>query len=471
MSMNKNTNTEASEKDVWLYSTGNFANNIIFMMVSLYVMYYYTNILGISALAAGTIFMVARLVDAVTDPIMGAIVDRTNTKMGKYRPFITFGAPFLGIAFVMLFTTPDLGPTGKVIYAYVSYIFYSLTWTCVQIPQLALPIMLSNDVARRTKIQAIFQAFGAVASLVVQSFALPMLDAFGGQDNPQAWTKLIILYSVVATVIFILSAASVRKLDVYNPNSAKKKAQGQKLSFKDSVNAIVKNRALLCVLLAYGTDMFASQISNSVRMYFFKYNMGGRTDLISYIGYMGTIAAFAMLFFIGPFVKKLGKRVGIAIVEALCLILTLPLLFGAPSQNVFMVMLSLLSTTFLFNITNTMSRSAVLDAANYAEVKQGVACNALVSSTFTFVNKCCQAFSAFFAGAILESTGYNAELTQQAPSTLNAILYLMTLVPIAAYIFSLIGMWFYPLNRKDEIEMQEKIMEIRAKNLEESARG
>ena len=193
--------------------------------------------------------------------------------------------------------------------------------------------------------------------------------------------------------------------------------------------------------------------------------------MISYIGYMGTIAAFAMLFFIGPFVKKLGKRVGIAIVEALCLILTLPLLFGAPSQNVFMVMLSLLSTTFLFNITNTMSRSAVLDAANYAEVKQGVACNALVSSTFTFVNKCCQAFSAFFAGAILESTGYNAELTQQAPSTLNAILYLMTLVPIAAYIFSLIGMWFYPLNRKDEIEMQEKIMEIRAKNLEESARG
>ena len=87
MSMNKNTNTEASGKDVWLYSTGNFANNIIFMMVSLYVMYYYTNILGISALAAGTIFMVARLVDAVTDPIMGAIVDRTNTKMGKYRPF------------------------------------------------------------------------------------------------------------------------------------------------------------------------------------------------------------------------------------------------------------------------------------------------------------------------------------------------------------------------------------------------
>lgn len=115
---------EASEKDIWLYSTGNFANNIIFMMVTLYVMYYYTNILGVSAAVAGTIFMVARLVDAVTDPLMGAIVDRTNTKrIGKYRPFITFGAPFLGIAFVLLFTTPNLSASGKVVYAYVSYIF------------------------------------------------------------------------------------------------------------------------------------------------------------------------------------------------------------------------------------------------------------------------------------------------------------------------------------------------------------
>lgn len=464
MGINHSVKGEASEKDIWLYSTGNFANNLMFMTVTLYVMYYYTNILGITAATAGTIFMVARLVDAVTDPLMGSIVDRTNTKkMGKYRPFIVYGAPFLGIAFVLLFTTPNLDLTGKVIYAYISYIFYSLTWTCVQIPQLALPIILSNNVARRTRIQAVFQTLGALAAMVVQSWALPMLDLFGGQDNPQAWTKLIAIYAVVATAIFILSAFSVKKLDVYRPSTGND--QKTRLSWKDSINAIVKNRALLCVLLAYGTDMFASQISSSLRIYFFKYNLNGRTDLITYLGYVGTAATLVMLFFISPYVKKMGKRIGISIVEFLCLVFTVILLVAAPKQNIPLVMIAMIANTFLFSITNTLSRSAVLDAANYAEVKTGKPCNALISSTFTFVNKCCQAFSAFFAGTILSATGYNASLTQQAPGTLKAILYLITLVPIAAYICSLIGMYLYPLTRKGELEMEERIIRIRAEQM------
>lgn len=234
MTMNKNNvKTECSEKDIWLFSTGNIANCLIFNMVALYIMYYYTNILGVSAAVAGTIFMVARLVDAFTDPLMGMIVDRTNTKkMGKHRPFITYGAPFLGIAFVLMFTTPNISAGGKVIYAYISYIFYSLTWTCVQIPQLALPIMLSNNVARRTKIQAVFQFCGAIAGLIIQSYALPMIEAFGGQDDPAAWTKVISIYAVAATVLFILSARSVKDLDVYEYHAnAAKASGGQKLSF------------------------------------------------------------------------------------------------------------------------------------------------------------------------------------------------------------------------------------------------
>jgi len=456
--------TECTEKDIWLFSTGNIAICLIFNMVGLYIMYYYTNILGVSAAVAGTIFMVARLVDAFTDPLMGMIVDRTNTKrMGKYRPFITYGAPFLGIAFVMLFTTPNISAQGKVIYAYISYIFYSLTWTCVQIPQLALPIMLSNNVARRTRIQAVFQFCGAIAGLVIQSYALPMIEAFGGQDNPAAWTKVIVIYGVAATILFILSVQSVRKLDVYEFHKANEKAVGSsKISFRQMIDAVFKNRALMCVLLAYGTDMFASQITNSMRIYFYKYNMGGRTDLMVWFGWVGTIASVLMLFFVGVYVKKLGKRWGIALVEALCLVCSVVVLVAAPGQNAVLCTVALLASVFMFNFTNTLSRSAVLDAANYAEIKTGVSCNAVISSTFTFVNKCCQAFSAAFAGHILTWTGYNKDLVQQSDGTLQAILYLMTLVPIVAYICSLIGMWWYPISRKDELEMEEKLVEKRA---------
>ena len=468
MSGKINKSYEASEKDLWLYSIGNFSNNLIFMFVALYIMYFYTNILGLSAVAAGTIFMVARLVDAFTDPLMGMIVDHTNTKkFGKYRPYIMFGAPFLGVSFIMMFVNPGFSGGAKLVYAYAAYIVYSLAWTCVQIPQLALPIILSNDFAKRTRVQAIFQSFGAVASMVVTSWALPMLEKFGGMDSPEAWNMVCMIFAVLATILFILSSMSVRRLDVYNPNADKKKGENApKITFKERISVITKNRALLCVLLAYGTDMFASQISSSVRIYFFKYNMDGRTDLISYIGYAGTVIAFAMILFIQPFVRKLGKRIGITIMETLSIFASLLLLFAAPGKNVMLVMTSFILSTLLFSITNMLSRSAVFDAANYAQVKTGIDGNALVSSTFTFVNKCAQAFSAFFAGSILTSTGYRADLARQSDGTLQAILYLMTLVPIAAYICSLIGMYFYPLDKKGEKDLQEKMKQIRADELE-----
>ena len=468
MSTNNQTTKKATEAQYWLYSTGNFANNIIFLMVGTYITYFYTNILGIPAVMAGLIFMVARLVDAFTDPLMGIIVDKTNTKIGKYRPLIIAGAPFLGIMFVLLFTAPNFSVQGKIVYAFVTYIIYSLAWTIVQIPQLALPAVLTNDLAKRTRIQAIFQAFGSVASLIISAWALPILDRLGGQDDAGAWFKFTLIFGVISAVIFILSAMSVKDVDVYNPQP--KATQGQKKAFslKETFSVITKNKALLCVLIAYGTDMFAYQISNSLRMYFFKYNMGGRTDLITYIGYASTIIGFALVVFIQPFVKKTGKKMGIILIELLAVVVTLPMLITGlkGSYAISAVMFTYIAVTFTWTFNNMLSRSAVLDSANYAQITLGVDGTALVNSTFTFVNKCCQAFSMFFGGAILSATGYNAELTQQTPGCLKAILLLCTIGPIIGYIASIIAMYFYPLSRKGEIEMQEKLDQMSIQNSE-----
>ena len=411
---------------------------------------------------AGTIFMVARLVDAITDPLMGMIVDKTNTKYGKYRPYIIAGAPFLAIMFVLLFTAPNFSPIGKITYAFVTYIIYSLAWTIVQIPQLALPAILTNDLAVRTRIQAIFQAFGSAASLIITAWALPILDALGGKDNAAAWFKFTVIFGIISMIMFILSAMSVKDVDVYNPKA--KDVKKQKLTLRETFSVITKNKALLCVLIAYGTDMFAFQISNSLRMYFFKYNMSGRTDLITYIGYAQTAIGFAMVLFIQPFVKKLGKKIGIIGIEALAIVLTLPMLITGLMDNysVAMVMLTYIGIAFTWTINNMLSRAAVLDSANYAHVTTGVNGTALVNSTFTFVNKCCQAFSMFFGGAILSSTGYNKDLTQQSGSTLMAILLLCTVGPILGYIASLVAMYFYPMSRKDEIEMEKKLDSLTA---------
>lgn len=467
MAENKQAKPKATEAQYWMYSTGNFANNIIFLMVGTYISYFYTNILGIPAYMAGIIFAVARLVDAFTDPLMGIIVDKTNTKIGKYRPWIIAGAPFLGIMFVLLFTAPNFSVTGKIAYAFVTYIIYSLAWTVVQIPQLALPAILTNDIAKRTRIQAIFQAFGSIASLIISAWALPILDRLGGQDNAAAWFKFTVIFGTISAVIFILSAMSVKNVDVYDPDAKAVEKKG--FSLKETFSVITKNKALVCVLIAYGTDMFAYQISNSLRMYFFKYNMGGRTDLITYIGYSSTIVGFALVAFIQPFVKKTGKKVGIIAIEALAVLFTLPMLITGlkGAYAVSAVMFTYIAITFTWTINNMLSRSAVLDSANYAQMTLGVNGTALVNSTFTFVNKCCQAFSMLFSGFILSATGYSKDVAEQSPSCLKAILLLCTIGPIIGYVCSIIAMYFYPLSRKGEVEMQEKLDQMSIQNSED----
>ena len=457
---------KGSELQYWLYSIGNFPNNIIFLMVGTYISYFYTNLLGISPVIAGTIFMVARLVDAFTDPIMGMIVDRTNTKWGKFRPYIIAGAPFLGIMFVLLFSVPNLSAGGKIVYAFVTYIIYSLAWTVVQIPQLALPAILTNDLAVRTRIQAIFQAFGTIASLIIASWALPILNMLGGEDEPSAWFKFTMIFGIASVVMFILSAMSVKNLDVYDPER-KPATERMRMSLSETFSVITNNRALVCVLIAYGTDMFAIQICNALRMYFFKYNMSGRTDLITYIGYATTLCGFAMVLFIQPMVRMLGKKMAIIIIEAIAIAVTLPMLFTGMTgaYSVAMVMFTYLAIAFTGTINNMLSRAAVLDSANYAFVQTGIDGTALVNSTFTFINKCCQAFSMFFSGMILSATGYNAELQQQTPGCLKAILLLCTLTPIAGYIASVIAMAFYPMDKKGEDEMQKQLDELAAKGI------
>ena len=153
---------------------------------------------------------------------------------------------------------------------------------------------------------------------------------------------------------------SVKDVDVYDSEAKQKQTANKEISLKETFSVITKNKALLCVLIAYGTDMFAYQISNSLRMYFFKYNMSGRTDLITYIGYASTFVGFALVIFIQPFVKKTGKRAGIIGIEALAILVTLPMLITGlkGSYSVSAVMFTYIAIAFTWTINNMLSRSS-----------------------------------------------------------------------------------------------------------------
>ncbi|MCW8850159.1 MAG: MFS transporter, partial [Melioribacteraceae bacterium] len=165
------------------YGLGDFAANIVFQTVMIFLMYYYTDIFGIPVAAVGTLFLLSRIWDAVNDPLMGAVADRTKSKYGRFRPWIKWTAFPFGIFAVLMFTTPDFGVDGKIIYAYITYILMMMIYTANNIPYGALSAVMTSDSIERTSLNSYRFVFGQSAALMVQGLTLPLIAFLGAGDK------------------------------------------------------------------------------------------------------------------------------------------------------------------------------------------------------------------------------------------------------------------------------------------------
>ena len=452
--------TEATTLEAWWFATGNIANNLIFMLITMFMMFYFTNVMGLDPVVAGTIFMVARLVDALTDPIMGMIIDRTNSKrFGKYRGFIHFGAPLLGVVVVALFTLPNLDMTGRIIYAYVVYIIYSLCWTVVQVPQLTIPIIMSKNIAKRTKYQAIFQGVGSIGAAFTSALAMKIIGGAQNMMDPAAWRRVAIIFAIIATVGFEISTLAVRNLDVYDPDekekaeAARKKAETEKIPLKERMAFLTKNVALFALLISFGTDMFANQINSQTNTYFFMYNMNGNTNLMSILSALSLPVSIAMIFLAGPLVKTFSKKNVIVGCEIVGIAASL-VIWLTKAKNIPIFMAASVCSTIAFAICNLMCRTALLDVSSWTKWKTGVEASGLMASTFTFMNKLMQAIASFAGGVLLKMIAFDASLPMQSAETMDKLLTMRVLLPIIAYVCTLIAMRFYPIDKAGEQQLQ-----------------
>ena len=187
------------------YGLGDTASNFVFHTVNVLLLYYYTDVFGISAAAAGTLFVVARVWDAITDPLMGAIADRTTTRWGKYRPYVLWMALPFGVAGYLAFANPQLGGEGKLIYAYVTYLLLMTVYTAVNVPYSALMGVMTPSSAERTSLSS-YRFVGAFSGqLLISMAALPLVRKLGGGDIASGFKFTMALFSVVAVVLFILA--------------------------------------------------------------------------------------------------------------------------------------------------------------------------------------------------------------------------------------------------------------------------
>ena len=182
--------------------------SVVVPILSAKIIVYLTDSFGISAVAVGTLFLVARIIDAITDPIMGMIVDNTKTKMGKSRPYLLFVPIFMGIATIMCFSSPNLSDTGKIIWVYVSYILWGICFTAMDTPYWSLSANITQSSQGRTKIITSARTIAFGGSLVVSMFTLPLVAKFGN------WTTVAVIYSITAAICTWITVWGVKEINI-----------------------------------------------------------------------------------------------------------------------------------------------------------------------------------------------------------------------------------------------------------------
>ena len=222
------------------YGVGDFGINLYFMSVMTWLLIFYTDVMGISAFTAAGIFAVARFVDALSDPLMGMIAERTKSRWGRMRPYLLFGAMPLGVISVLTFTVPDLDLEGRIIWAYTTYILFGLVYTLVTIPYSTLTASLTSDYSERTRLSTYRIGFafagGWIASVITEPFVASALFV----DKAEGFLFLMILFSIVSTVLLWITYRSTEEVVATN--------RTQKLKLVDSLRSVFLNPPLFVVI-------------------------------------------------------------------------------------------------------------------------------------------------------------------------------------------------------------------------------
>ncbi|MDO4339184.1 MAG: melibiose:sodium transporter MelB [Eubacteriales bacterium] len=406
-------------------------------MISCFYMLFLTDTLFIDPAFIGVLFFVARIWDAINDPMMGMIVDNTHTKYGKFRIWLSVGTIINSIVLVAMFKSFELQGTALYVFVAVTYIIYGMTYTIMDVPYWSWLPNLTNDPREREKVSVIPRIFASAASFLVGTFGLYVINWFNklnNQSNSIAETGFT-WFAVLIAIVFIFTI-SVTVFNVKEkPTSGIK---NQKTSFKQAIHIIVKNDQLLAfigLLLAYN---LCTTFVRSFAVYYFK-NVCNNQFL--YSAFAATFIAEMAGLFCMPYISKKAGRATTFKLACTLPIIGLVLLGTAGCvipQNVVAVVIS--SAIFLFGsgLSTGVTTCCMADVIDYGELKFGVRNESITCSTQTFLMKFALAMAGLFTGFGLKIVGYDAKLAVQSSGTIMGIRILMLVLPIMLVIISYI---------------------------------
>jgi GPH family glycoside/pentoside/hexuronide:cation symporter len=458
-------------KEKFAYGFGDLASVLYWQTFMLYFTYFYTDVFLIPASVAATMFLVSRIWDGVNDPLMGIIADRTKTRWGKFRPYLLWLCVPFAVMGVLTFTVPDFSLSGKIIWAYVTFILIMMLYTAINIPYTALMGVISPDSNERTSVSSIKFIFAFAAGIIVSATLLPMTKGLGGGNDAQGWQYTFMIYGVAAIIFFLIAFKGTRER-VLPPKS-------QKMSVKQDLKDLVGNKPWLILLAATITFILFVAVRGSVTVHYFKYIIGEQTLKLPFLGsdtysfetitsVYNTIGQISSLFgaiLVSWFAQKIGKKNAFYVLFIMAIFSTGILYFLSAEQ---------LGLIFFFQITGSISGGPLsvllwamyADTADYGEWKNGRRSTGLVFSASTMSQKFGWAFGAFVALTLMSQVGFQPN-TDQSADSIHGLRLLFSLIPAAVGILSMLILIFYPLNDKVVKEMGHDL-ELRRKDAGES---
>lgn len=418
------------------YGLGDTASNLIFQTVMLFLSYFYTDVFGLSAAAVGTMFLVVRLFDGITDPLMGYLTDKFNSVHGKFRPYLVWMAiPFV-IACWLTFTTPNWLPWQKLVYAYLTYALLMLIYTAINIPYCALGGVITQDPQQRISLQSYRFTLAMIGGLLVTSCTLPMVEFFGAGEPKQGYQLTMLTMGLIGCLLFFACFKLTRER-IHPPRN-------QQLKLSQSLGALWRNDQWRVISILCFVVLIAMVIRNTVALYYVNYYLQLPSLATQFIT-LGMIGAIAGSFIAQYLCLRWCKIRCYMIANALAGCVCIGSFFISTNDWVTAIVAHF-SVSFLLQVATPLLWSMMADVVDYGEYQSGKRITGLIYSANLFFLKLGMAIGGAFAAWSLAFVNYQAGQPQSG-ETLLGINLLFTAIPGGILIASAAILIFYRLDR------------------------
>ena len=440
------------------YGFGDAAASMFWKLFTMYLMFFYTDVFGISAVVVGTMFLITRIWVAIFDPFVGILADRTQTRWGKFRPYLLWMMVPFGILGILMFSTPGLSENGKIVYAYITYSLMMMVYSLINVPYASLLGVMTSDGKDRTSLATYRMTFAFAGSLLVLGAAEPLVDVFSkikgnGIDLAAGWQYAAVVFAIVAVIFFYLCFIWTKE---------RIKPVVEKTSLKDDIRDLWGNRPWFILLGAGISVIFFNSIRDGAAIYYFKYYVTVQ-DAFQLNSFNMTISLSSMYFVLGqaanivgvlltiPVSNRMGKKGTFLTAMVIATLLNI-WFYYIDRSNVSLIFVLQFFISLCAGITLPLIWSMYADASDYSEWKTKRRATGLVFSASSMSQKFGWTIGGALTGWLLGYYGFQANVVQTEFAQ-NGIRMMLSFFPAIGTFLGVLFMLVYPLSEKRMAEI------------------